>query len=61
MTDPTLAKWATWAANASPAGTTPGTLDALDAATALAIAALDRHGVDFTVEDLQDAINDALG
>ena len=54
-----IEKWATWAATATPAGTIPGSMDALDKATDLAIAALDRRGVVFTVAELQDAINAA--
>lgn len=54
-------KWATWAATATPAGTIPGSMDALEKATEMAAEALDRRGVDFTMEELQDAINDAQG
>lgn len=54
-------KWATWAATATPAGTFPGSMDALDKATKMAAEALDRRGVDFTMDELQDAINDAQG
>jgi hypothetical protein len=52
-------KWATWAATATPAGTFPGSMDALDKATELAAAALDRRNVPFTMEELEDAINAA--
>ena len=51
-------KWATWAVTATPAGTKPGSMDALEVATEMAMHALERHGVDIEYADLQDAIND---
>ena len=52
-----LDKWARWAATSTPAGTEPGTLDALEAATGYAARRLDALGVPFTYADLQDTIN----
>ena len=58
MTSDLIDRWATWAAIATPPYTAPGSIDALEAATEIAIRRLDASGVDFTVADLQDAIND---
>jgi len=52
-------KWAAWAATATPAGTDPGSMDALEVATEMAMRALERRGVDIQYADLQDAINGA--
>ena len=57
--DDAIARAARWAATASPAGTDPGSIDALESATELVAASLDRQGVAFTMQDLQDAINAA--
>ena len=54
-----LARVAAWAARATPAGTEPSSMDALDKATEIAAAALDARGVPFLWADLQDAINEA--
>ena len=54
-----IGKWATWATTATPAGTIPGSMDALEAATELAMRALEQRGVDITYEELQDEINGA--
>jgi hypothetical protein len=58
VTSDLIARWATWAARSTPIGTEPGSLDALEAATEIAIKRLDAAGVDFTIADLQDEIND---
>jgi len=52
-------KWAAWAATATPAGTIPRSMDALEAATELAMRALERRGVGITYEELQGAISAA--
>ena len=43
----------------TPAGTEPGSLDALEAATEYVVRRLDAQGYAFTVEQVQDAINGA--
>jgi hypothetical protein len=50
-------KWAKYAATATPAGTEPDSMDARDIALDIAIKRLDDMGVEFSVDELCEAVD----